>query len=146
MGEEVGQRGMDRWGRTTHLGNGQLSLSLLSFLLTSPTPPIPLGSISVLIPHHSPDAPREQLIAPLALSALPPCHGMPIAAGTHFKQSMAGVAKQSSVGLTVAAASAVNARGFSPRAPLRTHRKSRCGGGPFPEYPVSSPLKMADAG
>lgn len=37
---------------------------------------------------------------------------MPIAVGTHFKQSMAGVAKQSGAGLTAAMASAVNARGL----------------------------------
>lgn len=37
---------------------------------------------------------------------------MPIAVGTHFKQSMAGVAKQSGTGLTAAMVPAVNARGL----------------------------------
>lgn len=59
-----------------------------------------------------PRCPREPLIAPLALSALPPCHRMPIAVGTHFKQSMAGVAKQSGSGLTAAMASVVSASGL----------------------------------
>lgn len=82
----------------------------LTFLISPPSPPIFVGFIAGFIALSLPRCPREPLIAPLALSALPPCHGMPIAVGTHFKQSMARVAKQSGAGLTAAMAAAVNAR------------------------------------
>lgn len=59
---------MDRWGRTARLGGDHLSLSLLSFLVIAPpTSPAFFWVNSLPLPG----CPREPLIAPLALSALP---------------------------------------------------------------------------
>lgn len=93
-----------------------------------------------------PRCPWEPLIAPLALSALPLCHRMPIAVWTHFKQSMARVAKQSSAGLTAAMASAVNARGLFLTGRAANAFEKPVWRQPFQEIPVSSVLKISKVG
>lgn len=138
MGEGVWHHGMDRWGVTTHLGNDHLfpSPSLLLiytspsspplFCISAPPPPLTPFSLSIHVDCLSlPRCSWEPLIAPLALPCFPSCHRIPIVAGTHFKRSMAQVAKQPRTELTAGKAAVVDARRFMRRVVYACQRSLR---------------------
>lgn len=99
---------------------------LPSFVFLLPPPLLTPFSLSIHVDCLSlPRCSWEPLIAPLALPRFPSCHRIPIVAGTHFKRSMAQVAKQPRTELTAGKAAVVDARRFMRRVVYACQRSLR---------------------